>query len=199
MAIAIYLSHPEVNIDPLVAVPRWPLSQKGRTRAALFGRRLENQGISRIVASTETKALETAAIIGEILGLDVETDGEMGENDRSGTGFVPPERFEALADAFFAAPGQSVMGWETAQDAQTRIVAAVERVLAGHDRMRPILLVGHGAVGTLLWCALGDVPISRAHDQKGAGNAYAFTLASRQVLCEWTPIENWEQCQWPES
>lgn len=37
------------------------------------------------------------------------------ENDRSSTGFLPPEEFEVVADAFFAQPGVSVRGWETAQ------------------------------------------------------------------------------------
>ncbi|WP_196260341.1 histidine phosphatase family protein [Pelagibacterium limicola] len=199
MGFAIYLSHPEVEIAPDIPVPQWRLSKKGRERADIFGRKLQTQGISRIVSSTETKALETAGIIGDLLELAVAHDPEMGENDRSATGFVPPDRFEALADAFFAAPDRSVMGWETAQVAQTRIVAAVERALLGNDPAKPVLFVGHGAVGTLLRCALAHQAIDRIHDQKGAGNAYAFTLASRRLLCEWTPIEKWERCQWPES
>jgi broad specificity phosphatase PhoE len=199
MGIAIYLSHPEVTIDPFVAVPQWSLSEKGRARAGLFGQKLETTGIRRIVASAETKAVETAEIIAGCLALTVEIVEETGENDRSATGFVPPDQFAMLADAFFAAPDQSIRGWETARAAQSRITTAVERVLKEHGKERPILFVGHGAVGTLLWCALRGLPISCDYDQSGAGNAYAFTLASRRVLCEWTAIEDWEQSLWPES
>lgn len=199
MALGIYLSHPEVVIDPSISVPCWALSERGCDRAAVFARKLQYRGLSWIVSSTETKARETASIIGDILAIAPEHHEDMGENDRSATGFVPPERFEALANMFFAFPEKSVLGWETAREAQARIVGAVERVIGEHDREARILFVGHGAVGTLLRCALLAVPIARRHDQKGAGNAFAFSLASRRVLCEWTPIEDWEESQWPES
>ena len=85
--------------------------------------------IGRLVSSEETKALETAAILGEHLGLDVDVRPGIGENDRTATGFVPPDEFEQLADAFFAEPEASVQGWERASDAQSRIVAGLSDLL----------------------------------------------------------------------
>ena len=49
--------------------------------------------------------------------LSVEERPGIGENDRSATGFVPAEEFEALADTFFADPHTSIRGWERAIDA----------------------------------------------------------------------------------
>ena len=72
----------------------------------------------------------------------------MHENDRSATGYLPGPEFEATADRFFAEPQISVRGWERAIDAQARILGAVAETLARHPG-GDLLLVGHGAVGTL--------------------------------------------------
>ena len=123
--------------------------------------------------------METADPLAQALGLPVVRREAMHENDRSATGFLPPAEFEAMADVFFGDPDVSVRGWETARAAQARIVAEVEAVLSG-PLDGDVLLVGHGAVGTLLWCALMGKPISRAHDQlPGGGCWYGFPLDGR--------------------
>jgi broad specificity phosphatase PhoE len=91
------------------------------------------------------------------LGIGFEVMAELGENDRSATGFLPPEEFERVADQFFANPETSIRGWERAIDAQTRIVRAVERI----ESKGPTAIVSHGAVGTLLYCHLAGKPIDR--------------------------------------
>jgi broad specificity phosphatase PhoE len=82
-----------------------------------------------LFCSTERKARDGAAILAEALGLPVTELEKLGENDRSSTGYLPKLEFEAMADAFFARPQESVRGWERAADAQSRIVAAVDEVL----------------------------------------------------------------------
>jgi len=93
----------------------------------------------------------------------------MGENDRSSTGFLHEDAFQAAANWFFAHPYESFQGWERAIDAQHRIVTAVQAVLSAHDPETPIAFIGHGGVGTLLKCHLGERPISRLEDQPGGG------------------------------
>ena len=189
---ALYITHPQVAIDPAVPVPDWGLSERGRERAALAASTDWAQQIGRFVASTERKAIETAEIL-SAGRLPVETDHAMGENDRSATGFLRPDAFEEAANWFFAHPQESFHGWERAMDAQARIVAAVERVLATHDPALPIAFVGHGGVGTLLKCHLGGTPIRRDRDQpRGGGNLFAFRLADRSVTCDWTAMESWK-------
>lgn len=190
---AVYITHPEVNIDPEVPVPQWGLSPRGQERARLAAQLPWAGEFRRIVSSDETKAIETAAILAAPHGLTPEILHQSGENDRSATGFLPPDRFQAAADWFFAHPDQSFHGWERAVDAQARIVAAVEALLAGHDRTRPLAIIGHGGVGTLLKCHIKAVPISRTEDQTGSGGqCYAFRLEDRRLLCDWTAIESWE-------
>ncbi|MCB0967237.1 MAG: histidine phosphatase family protein [Ilumatobacter sp.] len=144
--------------------------------------------IGRIVSSTETKAVETAELLATHLGLDVEVRTGLGENDRSATGFVPPDEFEQLADAFFAEPEQSVRGWERAIDAQQRIVAGLADLLGAGDA-HSTAVVGHGAVGTLWYCHLTDQAIDRRHDQPGQGHYFTVDTTSGRVLHRWHPVD----------
>lgn len=195
---ALYVTHPQVRMDPAVPVPHWGLSDKGRVRAEAFARHPLALAARRIVSSRETKALELAAILAAASGTPVESADAFNENDRSATGYVSAERFERLADAFFGHPDDAVEGWETARHAQARIVAAVEAALAAHDPAQPLLFAGHGAVGTLLKCALGGRAIARDEDQRrigdpGGGNVLAIRLADRALLCDWTAMERLPQ------
>lgn len=188
-----YLSHPQIALDREVPVPRWGLHHTGRLRleAALLS--LWHQNVTRIVSSSENKAMETAAHFAEAKSLPLTAWPALHENDRSATGFLPPEKFETMADAFFAHPDESIRGWEPARHAQTRTVQAVETALAGHaghDEAGDVLICGHGGVGTLLMLSLTDAPISRSADQPaGGGNVFAFDLESRALEFGWTPLE----------
>jgi broad specificity phosphatase PhoE len=184
-----YLSHPQVKIDPAVPVPDWGLSPFGLARTEAFARSPLLRSTRRIVASAERKAVETARTIAGPLGLTVEIREAMHENDRSATGYLPPPEFELMADAFFAAPSESVRGWERAVDAQARIVREVEAVLADRND-NDILLVGHGGVGTLLLCHLLTQPITRIRDQPaGGGNLFTFDAGQRIVVHAWRSME----------
>ncbi|MCA0922893.1 histidine phosphatase family protein [Pseudooceanicola nanhaiensis] len=172
-----YLTHPQVTVDPAIEVPRWSLNATGRARvAALAAAPGALRATTRIISSDETKAIETATPLAEALGLRVEVRPGLHENDRSATGFLPPDAFEAVADAFFAAPDTSVRGWETAFAAQARILAGVTACLAEPSE-GDVLFVGHGGVGTLLYCALAGLPIDRQHDQGPGGGGCWFGFA----------------------
>ena len=189
--VAVYLTHPQVAIDPAIPVPEWSLTETGRRRIVTLAGQPWVAGIGRIVSSAERKAVETAEILAATAGCTVEIVEEMGENDRSATGFLAPPDFEAAADRFFAEPETSFRGWERAIDAQARIVAAVDRTLETHDLSVPVLFVGHGGVGTLLKCHLGKKTIARTEDQGpgGGGMVFGFSLVDGHLLCDWTPIE----------
>lgn len=191
--IGYYLTHPQVEIDPDVPVPAWRLSDVGRSRLTAIAGKGWVRSLSSIFSSTERKAIEGAEILARAAGCVTEAAAEMGENDRSATGFLPPPEFEKAADWFFANPSQSFHGWETAIAAQARIVAAVEAALSRRPDGGPVAFVGHGGVGTLLKCHLAEAPIARAHDQPaGGGNVFAFGLSNRRLLCDWTPVEIFE-------
>lgn len=192
---ALYVTHPQVRMDANVPVPLWGLSDEGRQRAGHFAQSgVVPQG-AMIFSSRERKALELAELLASQAGTLVLSDHLMGENDRSATGFLPPELFEATADRFFAEPEHSIDGWERAIDAQRRIVRTVTTALASVPPETPAIFCGHGAVGTLLKCHVASRPISRSEDQTrtggtGGGNCFSFDLAAGKIGCEWTRLED---------
>ncbi|HEY8380586.1 MAG TPA: histidine phosphatase family protein [Microvirga sp.] len=188
MNIALFISHPEVVVDPGVPVPRWHLSDKGVHRMRAFAASTDVQKLAAVWASRETKAIEAAGLLAGHFGLAVGVHEALHENDRSATGFLPPPEFERTADAFFAHPEESVRGWERAVDAQARVATAVDELLDRSPPQGTIAFVAHGGVGTLLLCQYLGVPISRAADQPYQGHYWAFERATRRVLHPWQTI-----------
>ena len=181
------VTHPEVRVEPDVPVPEWGLSEAGRDRPAHLLPLPWVPRLTRVASGDERKAVQTAEALAAPLGLSVLIDPELGENDRSATGFLPPAEFEATADAFFAHPRRSVRGWETAEHAQRRMRTAVARVTEG--AVGDCAVVAHGGVGTLLLCHLLGRPVDRLLDQPGQGSFFAYELETGRVLHGWRRIE----------
>jgi broad specificity phosphatase PhoE len=191
MTIVHFITHPQVSIDAAVPVPDWPLSPVGSRRMQAAMRQPWLAAVRSLFCSAERKAMDAAAIVANHLGLRRIVVEALGENDRSATGYLPKSEFEAVADAFFAQPDDSVRGWERARDAQRRIVDAVERAISMSVADGDVAIVSHGGVGTLFLCHLKGVAISRSEDQpgEGGGNFFSFDAADRHLLSEWRPIE----------
>lgn len=186
-----YLTHPQVRIDPAIAVPEWELSEVGATRVEQKASDPWTVHIAKIVSSAERKAIETARIMARPSSLEVEVRPLMHENDRSSTGFLQPAQFEIMRQAFFGSPDRSIRGWERAVDAQSRIVGETRAVLVALHSPGDVLLCGHGAVGTLLLCHLAKVPISVEMDQPaGGGNVFCFDRAGGTLLHRWRTLED---------
>ena len=195
MVLTLYVTHPEVVIEPDLPTPRWGLSATGRARATAFAaRRLLPSG-TRIVASTERKALDLAEILAATADSEVIADDALCENDRSATGFLAGEAFTEAVRQLFGAPFESYRGWERAIDAQRRIVLAVRKALADVSPETPVVFCGHGCVGTLLKCALAGRPIALKEDQRlmaapGGGNILAFDRAAFTLVSDWVAMED---------
>ena len=183
-----YLTHPQVQIDPEIPVPSWSLNDTGAKRVSNFIASAPLNQIKQIISSAETKAIETATPIAKYLNIELQIRNLMHENDRSSTGFLPPEEFEHMADRFFAKSDSSIEGWERAIDAQCRIVTQCEDIL-DHHISGDILVIGHGAVGTLLYCHYKGLAISRNYDQQGAGNYFTMRIEDKTPLHHWVPME----------
>lgn len=186
-----FITHPNVVIRRDLPVPRWPLSELGKQRMRAGLRQPWVRKVTSVYCSTEQKAIDGAQILADHLSVAIHQLEALGENDRSATGFLPPDEFERVADEFFAAPATSVRGWERAVDAQSRVVRAVEEIAARDNTGGAIAIVSHGAVGTLLYCHLAGEPIDRRRDQppNGGGNFYGFTLSPSAVHSWWRAID----------
>jgi broad specificity phosphatase PhoE len=193
VSVVFFITHPDVIIDPSIPVPDWPLNERGRARMHAVAAQPWVRGVRHIFASGERKACDAAQILADKLGLSgYSVIAELGENDRSATGFLSKAEFETTADAFFARPLQSIRGWEPASVAQKRIVGAVELAVSQAPGDVDIAIVGHGGTGTLLYCHLAGLPIDRRYDQPATngGSWFVFDRTSRKLLYEgWQLIE----------
>ncbi len=187
-----YVSHAEVMIDPAVPVPEWRLSNLGRARTTALAARGWPGPLFRIVTSPERKARETAEILAAPLTIVPVLAPNTAEIDRSSTGYVPHARHEALADAMFSSPEFSAAGWERAVDAQRRMAGALQRL---QQDSGDLVMVGHGGVGTLLWCHVTGSAISRAEDQPCGGHVWQVDLSGTdaRVIHRWRLFEQFGQ------
>lgn len=186
-----YITHPDVVIDPDVPVPQWPLSDRGRVRMTAMLEQPWVRDISSIWCSDEQKALDGAAILGAHLGLKPNIREDLGENDRSSTGYLPQDAFLAHVTRFFAEPGCSIGGWEPAQAAQDRIVGAVKEIARVEGDEANVAIIAHGGVGALLLTSLMDLPISMDQEQPGGagGNYFVLDAGAWTLRHGWKPID----------
>jgi len=101
-----YITHSDAAVEPSKPSTRWGLSPWGLERARALLDEPWTATIGRIVSSDETKAMETAGVLAAHVGLQIEVRARTGENDRSATGYVPPEEFELLDDWFQGVSGR---------------------------------------------------------------------------------------------
>ena len=184
---AIYLTHPEVVIDPNVPVPDWGLSAVGRARLVQSAEKFAD--VTRIITSTERKARDGGDALGECLGITSEALPGFGENDRSATGYLPESEFWPVVEAFFGAPDESVRGWETARHAQERIVEAVLAVLRCSQKGELVLFIGHGGVGSLLYASLAGLRIG-AEESMSGGMGRLFKFEIGEIPSAWISLED---------
>jgi broad specificity phosphatase PhoE len=191
MAFVIFVTHPEVTIDPAVPVPEWSLSALGVKRMRLFCDHPFVRNITQIFSSGEKKARDGADMLSRHLGLIHNVDPGLAENDRSATGYLPKAEFVEVAKMFFKYPCRSISGWERAIDAQRRMVTTVHNIVAGSPGQN-IALISHGGVGTLLMCHLRHHPISLSLKPPApeGGCYFALDATTFRLIHDWLEFEN---------
>ena len=185
MAKLVLVKHAPPVLDPDVASPRWVLSEAGRERCGWLADQLKARGVGALYASLEPKALETAALAGVRLGLDVRARLDLHENDRTGLAFGTAEVLRARIRAFLERPGERVMGEETATQALERFEAAIRRLLA-ETPGQSVAVVTHGTVLTLLVARYN--PITAYDFWNGLSLPSLVTLDRDSFALDGTPV-----------
>lgn len=139
-------SLPEQN--PQIVASQWRLSQEGRRRCIALAEQISSYQAAIVVTSAEPKAIETASLLSDNLGISFEEFEGLHEHDRSNVGYLAKKDFEAAVEAFFDRPAELVLGRETATQALARFSAAIERVLLKYSSGN-VVIVTHGTVLTL--------------------------------------------------
>jgi broad specificity phosphatase PhoE len=152
MSNTLYLIRHAHTQQTMLPVETWPLSELGRQQAHKLAEQPFWQEVHIICTSVEPKAIQTAQIVAERHDLPVKPSFDLRELRRPG-GHVSD--YESAVRQVLENPERSVNGWEPAGEAQTRIVTAIERLLALHEN-ETLAVVSHGLVLTLYLAYLAD-------------------------------------------
>jgi broad specificity phosphatase PhoE len=186
MAKLILVKHAPPEVTPGVPSPRWVLSQEGWARCAWLAEALRAEAVSRICASLEPKALETAARVAVELGLDVAPRPGLQENDRSGLAFGSVAALHSLIRRFFGAPSEVAMGQESADTALSRFQAAVRRLM-GEAPNETVVVVTHGTVLSLLVSRHNAIDPFTLWESLGLPSYVVLDGATLEMIC---PVHN---------
>jgi broad specificity phosphatase PhoE len=155
-AALILVRHGRPKIDPDTPATTWGLCDEGREGCERLAGQILDLKPTAIVSSPEPKALQTARIIGDRLGLKVEVDPGLHEHKRQHLSFGTEEEFRARIAQVFAEPHAPIPGGESAHEAYERVAETLAR-----HKGEPLLAVTHGTVLSLY---LAEKLACDAHD-----------------------------------
>lgn len=150
----ILIRHSAPEIRSEIPAAEWSLSEDGRARCLPLAERLMTHHIQALACSYETKAMQTAAILGDRLSLPVHPFDGLHEHLRPAMLWQGQAAFEARLRQFFEQPEKMVFGLETAAQAARRFTTAIHRLL-DHYPSQTVAVVSHGTVMALFaaWAA----------------------------------------------
>jgi len=129
----------------------WMLSPQGRERCQPLAHRVRPYAPAKIFTSEEAKAVETAKLLAESLGVPSEPAADLHEHDRRNVPQMRSFQFVSMMELVFRRPAELVLGKETADQALARFDAALAELLQKHPE-QTIAVVTHGTV-MALWLA----------------------------------------------
>ncbi len=153
----ILVRHSQPQIEPDVPPSEWSLNDAGRRRAELLaGRKLQGYSPDVIWSSLEPKALETAEVIGCVLGVPVEAKDGLEEHHREKVPFFSySDEFRRAVEGIFLEPDRTVMGSESGSQTLTRFSAAVNEIL--DNDVADAIVVTHGTVMALYVASISGI------------------------------------------
>jgi probable phosphoglycerate mutase len=128
-----------------------PLNETGRAQAQSAAALMQGHGITTIVSSTLSRALDTALAVSAVTGVPVETDHGLRE-----TKFGEQEG-KPMGDWYddWIAGTYTPEGAETFAGLRVRAVAALNRAIV---KPAPVLVVAHGGLFRAVRSAMGLLP-----------------------------------------
>jgi 2,3-bisphosphoglycerate-dependent phosphoglycerate mutase len=128
------------------------LSQLGRRQAEALAAWLAPERLDAIYTSPLSRAVETAALLGEALGLTVAVDAALAEYDADAAAYVPIEELQAAGDPRWMEVPDDMAGF------QARVVDGVDRLAAAHPSQRIALVCHGGVINVVVSAVLGVGP-----------------------------------------
>ncbi|KKQ91370.1 MAG: Phosphoglycerate mutase [Candidatus Woesebacteria bacterium GW2011_GWB1_39_10] len=179
-----FITHPSVHIVKVLPIDQWGLSSKGINEVKRLLKLSFWNEISIIYSSPEKKAIQTAELISREYGIKIFTRDNLSEVDRSSTGFMEYGKYLDVVRNFYKHPKESIQGWESAAVASKRIFKDIAQIMSKHKN-KSIVVIGHGATGTLLACSLLNKEPDFAEDTQGTGRYMIIDWNKRQLVQKW--------------
>jgi probable phosphoglycerate mutase len=128
------------------------LSPLGRRQAEALAAWLAPERIDAVYTSPLRRAVETAAPLGEALGVMVTSEAALAEYDAEATAYIPIEELRAAGDPRWMEVPEDIAGF------QERVVEGVDRLAAAHPSQRIAFVCHGGVINVIVSAVLGVVP-----------------------------------------
>lgn len=173
------------------SLPGFGLSERGRRQAEAAALRLAGFPVTAIRSSPLTRAVETASIIGAVIGVAVDVDDrltEWGLAERwAGVRWEDLRRvFPGELEAYLDHPDDLPFAPEPLAALARRVVSAVEEALAGSDG--DVVVVSHQDPIQAARLALTGRPLSELWDDKPLHGAVVSIVGGTETG-SWAPAE----------
>jgi broad specificity phosphatase PhoE len=145
----VLIKHAYPVLDATVPAKTWKLGAQGEAEAQQLAGKLQKFLPFELVCSSEPKALRTAEVIGQVLGLAVTPQTDMHELDRPALPMMPDAEHQMFNARLFETPLQPVVGNESATAALERFSKAITTALSTCIA-ETLVVVSHGTVISLL-------------------------------------------------
>lgn len=140
----VLIRHAEPEIEAHVPASSWRLTARGEASTRRLATELAALAPDRLITSPERKAVETARVAADALGLPIAEDDRFAEQGAGPDEFIEDYReFRARVREFFSRPGEVVWRRESAQAARERFNAGVDDLVAAGGT--PVV-VTHGRI-----------------------------------------------------
>jgi broad specificity phosphatase PhoE len=134
------------------------LAERGVEQAARVAAALRHDSVDALYSSPSRRAVETAAPVSAVLGLEPVLEPGVAEFDAADSSYVPVEELRASGDPRWhrLVAGDIYTAGVDPKEFRARVVEAVERIAALHPGGRAVLVSHSGSINAYAGHVLGE-------------------------------------------
>ena len=145
----VLIRHSISKKDSSIPSSQWRLTIEGRKACGPLAQQLAPFAVTRLIASIEPKAVETASILADRLKIPFEIGVGLHEQEREHAPYFSTQtQFEVKVKEMLAQPDRLIFGQETANQALKRFSDALESAMETYPEDN-LAIITHGTVMSL--------------------------------------------------